>query len=139
MSHWKTEFILPTSISDLFANSQSFYPESLPKNESFKAAWLSSLKFIYWHIWLERNRRVSRDESLNPHFTIIKIKNMWKETLGEHLLDSNLRQQDLDWGALMDLQFYGETRQHKDTKEWQFRGKENKLYDFLNRQARYTL
>lgn len=53
--------------------------------------------------------------------------------------DSNLSQQDLNWGASLDLQFSGETRQHKDTKEWQFRGKENELSDFLIRQARYTL
>ena len=55
------------------------------------------------------------------------------------MFDSNLSQQDLVWGASLDLQFSGETRQHNDTKEWQFRGKENELSNFLIRQSRYTL
>eukprot|EP00253_Pinus_taeda_P019716 PITA_19716 len=46
LSHWKTKFILPMSISDLFANWQNFYPKTLPKYESFNAAWLSLPKFI---------------------------------------------------------------------------------------------
>jgi hypothetical protein len=96
-------------------------------------------KFVCWQIWLERNRRVFRDESLNSQFIIIKIKSLWKESLGEHLLDLNLSQQDLEWGASLDLQFSGDIRQHKDIKEWQFRGKENDLSDLLLRQSRCSL
>ena len=53
--------------------------------------------------------------------------------------DLNLSQQDLEWGASLDLQFSGDIRKHKDIKEWQFRGKENDLSDLLLRQSRYSL
>jgi ribonuclease HI len=96
-------------------------------------------KFVCWQIWLERNRRVFRDESLTMQFIIIKIKILWKESLGEHLSDLNLSQQDLEWGASLDLRFSGDTRQQKDIKEWKFRGKEKDLSDLLLRQSRCSL
>jgi hypothetical protein len=139
LSYWKTDFNLPISISDLFANWRNLYPGTLPKNENFKAAWLSLPKFVCWQIWLERSRRVFRDESLTSQFIIIKIKSLWKESLGEHLPDLNLSQQDLEWGASLDLRFSGDTRQLKDIKEWQFKGKENDLSGLLLRQSRCSL
>ena len=53
--------------------------------------------------------------------------------------DLNLSQQDLEWGASMDLHFSSEIRHYKATKEWQFRGKENDLSDLLLRHSRFSL
>ena len=60
--------------------------------------------------------RVFRDKRQNVKFIIVKIESQLKESLNDQLMDSNLSQQDLDWGALMNLNFSGVIRQNTERK-----------------------
>jgi ribonuclease HI/exonuclease III len=136
---WRNALICPTSIADLFATWLSNYPGVLPKNESFKVAWLSLPKIICWQIWLERNKRIFRVQVQEAKLVSIKIKNQLKESLGDQLEETNLSQQDIEWGERLGLQFAQAARQSKPSKEWQIRLKEKDFSAWLNNHSKHTL
>ena len=53
--------------------------------------------------------------------------------------DSNLSQQDIAWGASLDLQFQPAVRNVPPLKDWQIRKSETDLQDWLNSHSRHSL
>ena len=118
LGNWNSNFALPSSIPELFANWLNRYLGPFPKNKVIKAAWSSLPKIICWQIWLERNRRIFRNKEKDVKFVGVKIKCQLKDFLGEKKDDSNLCQQDIDWGASLDLQFQKVVSIISLPKEW---------------------
>jgi ribonuclease HI len=136
---WRSNFVFPSSTSELFANWLPRYPGPFPKNKIIKAAWTSLPKIISWQIWLERNKRIFRNKEQDAKFVVIKIKCQLKECLGDQMDDSNLCQQDIDWGASFDLQFQKAVSTIIPPKEWQIRENEKDFYDWISKQSRHSL
>lgn len=105
LGNWNSNFALPSSIPKLFADWLNKYPSPFPKNKVIKVVWSSLPKIICWKIFLERNRRIFKNKDQDAKFVGVKIKFQLKDCLGEQKDDSNLCQQDIHWGASLDLQF----------------------------------
>jgi len=88
---WYSNFALPSSTPELFANWLNRYPGPSPKNKAIKAAWSSLPKINCWHIWLERNKRIFRNYEQDAKLVGVRIKCQLKECLREQKDDSNLR------------------------------------------------
>lgn len=84
-------FPMPRSMVDLFSNWTNRYLGQPPKNQVIKTAWAILPKIICWQIWLERNRRIFRNASLNQKVLEIKTKCLIKECLTDINDDSNLK------------------------------------------------
>ena len=96
-------------------------------------------KIVCWQIWLERNQRIFRNKRQNIKIVIVKIKCQLKESLGDQLEDSNLNQQELDWGAKMGLKFSESVRQSKPPLEWQIRSNEKDFSIWSSKKSRPSL
>lgn len=70
---------------------------------------------------------------------MIKIKFQLKESLGDHLEDTNLSQQDFEWGIMMGLQFYEVVRLSNPSKEWKIRVNEKYFSYWINKNPKHSL
>lgn len=118
LSEWNTNFTLPSSIFDLYANWEHHFPGQLPKNTWIKAGWLILPKVVCWHIWLERNSKIFQEKAHKAIVVLIKIKTMLKEILSENvgkLIDKNLSNHEKEWAELLGLQIHNaESHQGKN-------------------------
>eukprot|EP00253_Pinus_taeda_P017362 PITA_17362 len=134
-----SNFVMPCSTVELFSNWAARYPGLPPKNQVIKAAWATLPKITCWQIWLERNRRIFRSTKQNSKALEIKIKCQIKECLVDIKDDTNLNQQDIIWGSILDLQFQLADRISLPIKNWQIRKSKDDFQDWLKAHSRHSL
>ena len=72
---------LPNSVIEFISNWNYLSPFNLSKKNFLKLAWMWTPKFLCWKIWLERNNRIFKEESILPPQVAVKARTMMAEAL----------------------------------------------------------
>lgn len=102
---WNMKFGPFNHCSNLFSNWKRLYPGGAAQDSQIRDAWLALPKLICWHIWLERNQRIFKSKKRAAKLIWVKIKSHLKECMGDQLSIKDLTEQDIAWGASLDLHF----------------------------------
>eukprot|EP00253_Pinus_taeda_P029420 PITA_29420 len=125
----------PHSVPDLFVGWLARHPGPSPKNKIVKEAWTALPKFISWQIWLERNRRIFIDKEQNFKLVANTVKGQLNEWLRDKSDDTNLSQQDTEFGATLNLNFQKSKIPPICLKYWQIRKIEEEFQSWLSKQT----
>ena len=115
---WNQHVDLPNNIPELFSLWWRLYPGGTPKNSHLKRAWNILPKLTCWQLWLERNRRIFRDQRSAHKIIWIKSKALLKECIGDQLDGAGLRDHESDWWEHLELQFSVADRSLIPLQDW---------------------
>ena len=77
----QTNLILPRNWNDLFSCWKDYYHGSLLQNLDLTRAWVSLPKYLYWNIWVTRNKELFEGEASSPRKVMLAAKSPWVEAL----------------------------------------------------------
>lgn len=137
---WSMKFGPFNHCSELFSNWKGMYHDGTVQNPQIKDAWLVMPKLICWHIWLERNQRIFKDKKSASKITWVKIKSHLKDCMGDQINRIDLTEQEILWGASLDLQFSDKVKAPSPPlKPWQIHLKDTEFAEFCIKKARKSL
>ena len=94
--------ILPTNWNDPFACWKDYYHGSLLQNLDLTRAWVSLPKYLYWNIWVTRNKELFEGEASSPRKVMLATKSLWVEALVmrgmKHINNEPLNSEERVWG-----------------------------------------